>query len=157
MPTVVLLLVSVGVLLGIGFIIYDEVGDSAAITETVSAENITVLNGTAVSMANGNLTQFLSAINATNLVNIPSTNYTVALAAGTFTLMDNTSLVNDNDLVTVSYKYKEYQTKTRQTMTDVMGSVDDISSTWLSLIIVVVMLAIIMTLVIRAFVTRGGR
>lgn len=40
---------------------------------------------------------------------------------------------------------------------DTRDAIADISSTWLSLIVTVAVLAIILTLVIRSFAQRGGR
>ena len=98
--------------------------------------------------------------NSTSLTAINSSSYNYSLANGEFTLIANGSAwagLGAGEGVWIYYTYKDYESNTKRALVDVIDATDDISSTWLSLIVTVIMLSIILTLVLRSFLMRGAR
>ncbi len=156
LPTIVLLLVSAGLLLGVGLIVHDKFG-LAAYSDIDVNENITPSTDALVALSHQNLTAVSQVLNATTLVVLPETNYSINLTFGLFNLTGNETAEGDTGSVWVYYTYRESETPTKLAMDDIVTAEADISSTWLALIVVVIMLAIILGLIITSFTQRGAR
>ena len=153
---VVLSVVLVGLILGVGIIVHTKMGDQMY-QKYDHEQNVTPETLLDVNLDYGNITQVYSVYNATNRVTIPGSNYTINYTAGTFYLLSNDTILGGLHAVTVKYEFKDFGTTARASLMNTIAAEADISSTWLSLIITVIVLAIILTLVIRAFTIRGAR
>lgn len=151
---VVLTFVMVGMILGVGVLILDKFGTQVENTVTITGESLTIASGAGQTNANyfdlsgvsffGN-----STVNDTVISLItPAVNYTASGA-----ILVNTSKYADSTSYTISYTAKQNSTATNS-VANVVDSITPISSTWLGLLVTIVILAVILTLVIRSFNMR---
>jgi len=151
---IVLLFVMVGMVLGVGILVHDKFGEASK--EKILIEQDTFVWTTSpvsnVSLSHGNLTSLLYITNATGTGVCPTGNYTVFLDEGLVYTYGNSSQCNDTMTVNATYYYYEYETATKDVMSDIVSAESAISTSWLSLLITIIILGIIMTLVIRSFV-----
>ena len=152
----VLMLVMVGLLLGIGVLILDKFSTAIYLDKDVVNETITTpANQTGVSLARQNLTTFTSFINKSG-VDYPTANYTVNLATGLLNITNNgTRVCVEGQECYVSYTWRDWGTAAVSALNDTRDSITPIASTWLALIVTIVVLAIILTIVIRSFAVKG--
>jgi len=156
LPVIALLIVSVGILIGVGLTVLDKFGQASYAISSWN-ESFTVSMDSENSLAYQNLTQVLGVINSSTGTAVPGTNFTVNLTHGTFILLCNDTILGDLDAVDISYKYRDYESQTKRAMANVVTSVGDIPTTWLALIVMIIMLSIIMGFVLNIFSSRGGR
>ncbi len=110
------------VLVGFVFILSGVIFISALADETtrvtqantVTNESITIVNATAVSLANNQLDSFTELSNVTNGAVTEGDNYTVDLSAGTVTGVDLSGAYN------ASYVYREVGNSTSRTLTNLV-------------------------------------
>lgn len=158
LPTIILVFVAVGMLIGVGILTFTSFGNAAGVSTTVSSENITWLGlNENITLAHGNLTSFTQILNSSGDV-LSTSNYSVTNAAGRIQVLDNTTgaCATGTDCI-ASYVYTEYDTDVATATTHVSTAIGTIPTTWLPLIIVIVCLAIIMIMVIRSFGGMKGR
>lgn len=145
---VVFSFVLVGVLIGVGIIVLDNFGDVAKTETTIINETISVLGRTGTT-AND---EVLSATWFGNTT-YPCTSFNSATACVNWTeagvITTNSTYLN-NTGYKIIYSYDADSAATTA-VGNTSSSIEDISETWLSLIITVVVLAIILTMVIRSF------
>ena len=152
-PNIIIILVSVGMLIGVGLLSLSSLEENSSRTSTiVSSETIAIASLTG-NTANGIVTSVTFFGNGThnttegNLVFGTTVNWTTAGAI--------TASVGDEDYL-ISYVY-DANTTTTKALHDTNASLLAIPSTWLPLVVVVAMLAIILVLVLRSFGGAGGR
>lgn len=150
---VVLLLVSIGLLLGIGIITFDKFGDAAAEIRT-ETQNVTLIEGVDVDLNYGNITQVSSIVNSTNLAVINTSHVVVNQTIGDIYLLYNGTDMYGGLDVQLTYNWKDFETVTDEAMDSMITNTSDISSTWLGLIVTIIILSIILSLVIRSFTGR---
>jgi hypothetical protein len=151
---ITILLVAVGFLVAIGILAVNGVGTSVYETDT-HAENITVTLNTRVALDHDYLIRVTNVTNTTNLVTIPSTNYTVDLVNGAF-ILRSTAQAKTGDQVEVTYTYKAFSAPTRTATNAMVTELGNISTNWLGLIITIAVLSIVLLLVVRSF-SMGDR
>lgn len=152
----VLLMVFVGMLMAVGIIVLDNVGIAAKESTTVTGESVTILNR-AGTTANDDVTS-VTRINNTNVtctsIGAIATNCAEFKTTGALTL--NSSTFNGtwgNGTYDVSYVY-DADTDSTTATSNTVSAVSAIASTWLPLIITIVILSIILVLVMNAFSRR---
>lgn len=146
----VLLLVTVGMILGVGILVLDIFGDAAKTDGTASLESIVIAyTGTTT---NDEVSAVAFFGNATlNTTTITATNSYVNFTEGGVISVNRTHYPNDTYTITYTYDKDSEATTTTTSVVSALGS---ISSTWLPLIVTIAMLAIILTLVIRSFAQK---
>lgn len=154
---IILMLVMTGMILGVGILTMDKFGAATASTATVTSEEFTYTSvGKNVTLAHGNLTAVTYVKNASAVL-WASANYSIALSttnAAQIYLLNNESTCRDGDKCYVTYTYKEYVTPTDTEMDNMNAAVGAIGSTWMTLIVTVIALALILMLVLRSFGTN---
>ena len=156
LPGLIILITVIGMLLGIGILIFGRFGDAAYDSKVVQNESFTVPgNVTNVTLSHGNITAFTKIINASGSV-LETSKYTVFSTKGIVERNDaaNTTC-KDGTTCYAWYTFTDYDTATRTAMIDVADETGTIASTWLSLIITVIMLSFVLVIVIRSFANRG--
>jgi hypothetical protein len=146
----VLMLVLIGMILGIGILIFDKFGSATYNTVTITNDTVTWLPNADEALDHGNITSFTSLVNGTSVA-VPSSNYTVYNVNGSIAMLDNSTTMNETMTAYATYTYKEYATTTQSTMSSMVTTTSPIATTWLPLIVTIVILAIILTIVIRSF------
>ena len=148
LPTVVLMLVLVGLIVGVGVLVFDKFGDAVKDSTTVAygAENVSLLGG-AGTLTNDEVTSLLFLGNTT-------VNFTVGtqvnLTDGEAGTILATYPVVANGSYFVSYVYDADSSATTNLATSATA-VGGIASNWMGLIVTIVVLAIILFFVISSF------
>ena len=152
----VLMLVMIGMLLGAGILILDKTSESIYDTVTVSDLAITIPAVNTAAAIKGNITSYGYIRNATNDT-FSSGNYTVHKANGTIFFDDvsvNLTCKEGQTCYLTTYTYKEYGTVASGVFGNVISATTPVASTWLPLIVTIVILAIILVIVVRSFQAR---
>lgn len=144
-----LFIILIGMLLGVGVIIFDNFGSAAYLRETITNENITNPAGNvSVEFGHNDLLSFSGLTNGS--ATISSSSYTVDLPTGSLNLTDNTTGCPSGGTCLVTYDYKKFGAATTS-INATRDAVTPISSTWLPLIVTVAILSIILLLVVQSF------
>ena len=147
----IVMLIVVGLLVGVGVLSLNYVGDAARESNIITNESFTVpAQNAKVSLSNGNITSFTQIINSTGAV-WDASNYSVDLTAGTINNTGNAGSCTSGDTCYASYKYDDYNTVTKTVTTASATAIGEVSTNWLSLIVTIGILAIIIGLVITGF------
>jgi hypothetical protein len=145
---IIFMFVLIGVLIGIGIIVFDNFGDAAKTETTIVNETVAVV-GRAGTTTNdevqsvtwfGNTTYPCSSFNSATAC----LNWTEAGAITT----NSTYLNNANYKIIYSY---DADTAATTAVGNTSSALDDISATWLSLLITVTVLAIVLGIVVKSF------
>lgn len=151
LPQIVLMLVLVGMIIGIGVLITDKFATATAVTASISNESITMpAVGTNITLAEGNITSFSRILNDTGGTH-PAANYTVHNLDGLVTHDQNTSTCTQGDTCYAYYSYTEYETETATALDAAREAIGGIATSWLALIVTMVVLGILLTMVINSF------
>ena len=154
MPGFVLLFVLVGMLLGVGVLIFAAFGDAGKVATAVTETGISVATG-AATLTNdevnsisyfGNMT-----MNTTHADISFGSEVNITLATGVLAL--NPDNFTDAVDYTAVYNY-DADSATTTTMDSSITGITPIATTWLPLIVTILVLAIILTLVIRSFAQK---
>lgn len=150
---IVLLLVMVGMILGVGVLVLDKFGTATQTETAVAHENITV----AASAATLTYHDIVSIDWIANGTQNKTTGFNIVGSQVNFTARGIVvQAANWSDVwYEITYAYDKNESST-DTLTDTRAAITPISSTWMSLIVTIVILSIILTLVIRSF-SFGGR
>ena len=143
----IIIIVLVAMVIGIGIITLDKMGATTFYTLNNLNESIT-LNGnySLTNLGFGNVTNVDRVINSTGSSNSLGTNcWEVNMTAGQFTYKNNTDDCRES--ATVNIIYDATVAATRATSAEVAN----ISSSWMGLIITIVVLAIILGIVLVSF------
>ena len=157
LPGIVVLMVVVAMLLAIGVLVVSNLGDAAKETASISDEQITWAYETNVSLAQGNVTGIGELVNGTTGIGtVCTTNYTLygeGILKGVSLLYAraNSSACKDGGLVNISYSYNDYDTPTYDVTQNTISAVAPIATTWMGLMITIIILSIILVLVIKSF------
>jgi len=151
----VLLLIFTGMLLGVGMIVFSNLGDASRSEINVVNENHTFSVNTATSLSYvTEVTESSIAVankSTTQLLTL-GRDYNVTVTASTATILV-TQFYNNTQL-DVDYTYYVDREASTQ-MDNMITAVAPIASTWMSLIVTIVVLALVLGIVIKSF--RGGR
>ena len=151
----VLMLVMIGLIIGVGVLVLDKMSTTVYMDRDVINESVvTPTNNTAVPLLRHDLVTFTSFINLSGEA-YPAANYTVNLAAGNLTPLYNTSECREGDTCYASYTWRDYGSAATVALNNSRAAITPIASTWLTLIVTIVVLAIILTIVIRSFAVKG--
>lgn len=147
-------LILVSMLVGIGTLTLDKFGTVTYNTDTVTNESLTWgVNNTETALGHGNITG-ITSVYIVNHTLIPSTDYSLNDSTlGEIAFLSNETVEMGNS-TKVTYVYKEYGTTTNTAMRNVTDALTAIPSTWLGLIVTVVVLALILGIVITSFQNR---
>lgn len=152
----VLSLVLTGLVIGAGILILDKfaVADTVSTPTVVNDENLTwVANASTITLNHGNITA--STFGLSNETDgtpaVSASNYTLNALTGVITVHENESVCVQGSPCYATYTYKDYSTGTAVALIQTRNVIGDISSTWFSLVITIVVLALILTLIIRSF------
>ena len=142
----VLMLVLVGIILGVGILVFDNFGTATKLSTDVT-EEVTIASGT-VTLTYDDITAVSALTNAsdsfTALLSTDNFSYTTA---GVVTV--NSTNIPDQDY-NITYTYDADTTATT-VMSNMTSATSPIGTTWLPLIVTIVVLSIILTLVITSF------
>lgn len=152
----VLMLVMIGMLLGIGILVLDNfrttgTGVSTAITNESFV--MPAANATGTSLAHGNITAFTYVLNSTGDT-CDATDYTITLASGAVLNTGQPKGCHNGTTVYAYYTYTDYNNAAATSMVNTRNAIATISTSWLPLIVIVAVLALILGLVIRSFNAR---
>ena len=161
LPNFVIIFVAIGMLLGVGILVFDSFGTASKVLSGVENDSTTFTKwNTTYSLDHGNLTAFYSLKNASGVVIAPD-NYTVDLTAGTIRLINysaypgtENATAYEGGKLNATYDYYNYDTQTSDVMDNAVRAASPISSTWMPLIVTVIILALVLAIVIRSFSTR---
>lgn len=157
----ILTLIMMGMILGVGLLVIGNFSDATRDTNTVDNETSdNILTGFAgtpnnmtVTLTNTPVRNIIRITNSSNYVAVLNTDYNVSsLATGSIILWNGTSngMFTGETFVNITYRYYA-DSKATDALQDVETATGTIPATWLPLIITVMILAIILTLVIRSF------
>jgi hypothetical protein len=147
LPSVIILFVFVGMITAVGLIVLVNIGDSARDTITVSAENHSFLtSGTA--LTNTQVKEITSLSNTANGTLTENTDWNATIGTTTTTVYVDPSY--NNTQFNASYSYYSDTTATTA-MDNAISGVTPITTTWISLIVTILALAIILGMVIKSF------
>lgn len=156
-----------GMIIGVGLLVLGNFSDATRDTNTVVNETSdstasifagTPANGT-ITLTNIPVRDITRITNSSNYVAVEDTDYnytTSDLTTGTIRLWNYTGgmfMGSEGTYINVTYRYYADNDAT-EGIDDVVDATSTIPATWLPLIITVLILAIILTLVIRSF---GGK
>jgi len=146
----ILLILLVGMILGVGILTLEKFGAATSYTRTNYNDTVTIANYTAQDLDYGNITFVSIYANGTA---IPSSCYSINSTDGHFIWTNETAVcdVVQGTNFGVMYDFKEYDTKTRASVTSSSTEIAKITTDWLGLIITVFVLALILWLVIASF------
>lgn len=149
----VLTIILVGMVLGVGVLIFDTFNTSVGTLTTVTNQSFTVpANGSGTVTLRSNMVSFTSVVNDT-ADEWDSSNYTVDLTTGVLTNLYNETCAPTKTCY-ATFSYRPTDSATSGVMNSSISTVTPIASTWLPLIVTVAILAIILTLVIQSFGAR---
>lgn len=141
----ILVIISVGMLLGVGILVFDQFGVAVKTEATIVNESITITN-LAGATANDDIVSVSYFGNSTWNCAPIDTGCVNVTTGGVVT----TNSTFNNATFDISYVYDADSTGTT-TMTNMISASSPIASTWLPLIVTVLVLAIILGMVIRSF------
>jgi len=144
----VLLLLMVGMVLAVGVLVLDKFGTATQTETAVSHENITV----AASASTLTYHDIVSISWIANGTQNKTTGFNVVGSQVNFTargIVVQTANWSDQ-WYEITYAYDKNESST-DTLTDTRAAITPISTTWMSLIVTVVILSLILMLVIRSF------
>lgn len=144
----IVLFVMIGILLGIGITVFTQFGNSMQTTSPVVNETITGLVNQDVALANTRVASVTTIMLANGTV-VPSSAYTLRVDPAAITLK-TVGLWNNNTVANVTYNRYVDSTATT-TMTSLTNALTPIGSTWMPLVITVLILAIVLGIVISSF------
>jgi len=151
----VLMLVMIGLIIGVGVLILDKFSTAVYLDETVTNESVvTPANRTGINLVHNRLSKFISFVNLSGDA-YPGENYTVDLVAGTINITYNNTQCWTGQTCYASYEWYNYGSTAVTALNNSRAAVTPIASTWLTLIVTIVVLAIILTIVIRSFAVKG--
>lgn len=153
LPILVLTLLLVSLLVGVGIIVQDQFNSGSKEIITLVNESVTSPNSNlTVTLAKAeNVTGITQIVNASN---VGHDNYTLDASTGIVTWTQNTSVCPVGLTCYVTYTYYEYSTPTGLVVWSSRDAIADISNTWMSLIVVVGVLAIIIGIVMAGFMMK---
>lgn len=141
----VLMMVSLGLLLGVALLTFDYFGDAVKNDRSIVNESVAIAGFTG-STANDEIVSVSYFGNSS--INCAPANSACVNVTSSGTITTNSSFANST--YDISYIYEADSTATTAA-TNINTALSGISNTWLALIIVVVMLAIILGIVIKSF------
>jgi len=142
----VLLLVMLGMIIGVGVLVLDKFGDAVQDDTTVTNETVTITANVG-QLANDEIVSIQSIGNKTTVM----TNW---VDTGiNWTESGGISFNNTAGELYFNYTYEADSTATTA-VGNVNTSIGTIATTWLPLVVTIVILSIILTLVIRSFVIK---
>jgi len=147
----VLLIVLVGMVIGIGIIVIDNIAKNVYYTRKDYNDTVTIANYTAQKLDFGNIT--VSAVWNDTSGALPSACYSINTTPGTFIYTNETATCDilGSTSFYVIYDFKEYDTETKAATANVRAEVANISSDWIGLIVTITILSIILGLVLLSF------
>jgi len=154
-PNLVMVLGAGAVLLATFLLVFEGVLDLDATTTSNSAtdDNVTLLNGTAVSLSYTNISAFSNCVNNSNVSQtVPASNYSTSLTAGTITLVDNTW---NNTAVLCDYTYLTYA-QSYTTSSETIDALGDFGG-WFDVLVIIAVAVIIMGAILGIAYLVGRR
>lgn len=145
------MIVAVGMLLGVGVLTLDKFGTATKESLTILNESFTVPAANAtVTLNNGNITSFTKILNASGGT-WSSSSYSVDLTLGVLNNTGNTGACTNGSTCYAYYIYDEYDTDANTALSSGRDAISEIGTTWLGLIITIIVLSLILGLVIKSF------
>lgn len=150
LKTVVMGLVLVGMVIGIGLIVLGGFSNNPGLymSRTVTGESVTWPNYTKnVSLAHIRVS--VSRVYNDTTSAVVTTDYTVFGTAGKIKNNKNTTTCNQGDTCYVDYVWEDRNPPVSRATSNVSAQLASISTSWLSLVVIVVCMVLILGLVIR--------
>ncbi len=154
-----LLLVVVGMILGIGVMTLDKFGVGTYNAALKVNDSLTLRTDVWTALSNPTADLTSRAYTATNVTGSSVDvvcNSNLKWDCRAIKIADNTNIAMNNTVINVTYYYG-VASVTSAALTNTRTEISTISTTWLGLIVTVVILAIILTLVIQSFGGIKGR
>lgn len=145
LPTIVMIFVAVGMILGIGAIVLGNLSESSREDTVVTGENLTISTLTDTTAFSGVINTTVTLYNATADI-VPAQNYTINAEGVVLCLAAMCGDGNYN----IDYTYDRI-TSAAVASNRTIDAITPIASSWASLLITVIVLSIIMVVVIRSF------
>ena len=149
---IVLLFLFVGMLLGVGVMVIDQFGRAARTSTTVVSTGLNLSVASSVDFAQEYCTSIVSVANSTTSHDVSALTFSNADGC----VIANTGIAScgaTGPYCNITYKYGA-DTTTATAMINTNSAITPIASTWLSLLVTVVILSIIIGLVISSFGRR---
>lgn len=149
---VVLFLVLTGMVLGTGILVLDKFGSASRDSITVTDNGVNLTSGSAT----------LSQTYCTKITSVKNiTDATFDISTYNVTITNEATCAIEADLpvsylYNVTYKYGASNTAVT-TMSSVITAITPVASTWLPLVVTVMVLSVILVLVIRSFAVGSDR
>lgn len=152
---VVMTLVAIGMLLGVGLVIFSGFGTSSGVwmTRAVTSESVTWPDfADTVTLAQTVGVSISSIKNDTTAATL-TTDYTYT-TAGVVTNAKNTSTCFEGDTCYVTYTWVDKSPAVTEALSNVSSSAGSLATNWLSIIVIVVICSLVLGLVIKSFMGR---
>lgn len=149
----VITLTLVGLVVGIGILLFTNVGVAGDRTVHVVLEDFTMggTKGTNASLTGTNITSFTGIYNSTGSA-LDTSNYTVDTLNGEIYLKDNaTGVCIDSTHCNATYYYSFMATPVKAQAGYLNSAISAVTTTWLTLFTTIAVLALVMSFVFGAF------
>ena len=143
LPTIVLMLVLVGLIVGVGVLVFDKFGEATRNQVTVTDENVTITSN-AGTLAETPVKELVSFTNSSGSTFTVGTQVNVTLATGVL------ATVGVDGYYDATYVYYD-DSSTTTNLASSTTALGGLASNWMGLIVTIVVLSLILFLVVRSF------
>jgi len=152
LPTIIMVLITAGLLFGIGLLTFDKFSEVARTEIQVSDENITLSATGTWNLANTWIkASTISVENGTDGTAIASTEWNLSRIDGVLTFRTDAYNGTNGTITMINTTYKYGASNNPQTAIDaVSGGLDDLAA-WFAVFVVVIAASIVLVLVTRSF------
>lgn len=155
LPKFAMAFVIIGLVVGIGVLLFDQMSTGTYVDRTVANESfLWPQNGSTVALAHGNLTGLTDIHNSTGSTYLAG-NYSVNLVTGVVTALSNSSGIASGATVYALYVWRDTGSEANIALYAVRDAIGTLATSWLGLIVLVGCLSIILVLVIKSFRNKG--
>lgn len=154
----VLMLVTVGMLIGVGIVTMEAFAGSTfyAVSNFNDTTVTFTTNNTLSALSFGNITSIGSVLNGTKNDVISTTCYQVNSTAGQISYRNTSASCSFITSISVVYSFNQYATASRTGINAAGAAVSSIATSWLGLLTTIVVLSILIVIVVRSFGFGGS-
>ncbi len=158
--SIIITLLIIGIVIGIGFLVLTEFGDTMGDTTTTVANETITLTGNNVYVVNNHTTSTLYCYNSFTVLSvINATGATVAINSGNYTYSELGSIINTTSEFpiawNVSYSYKHSTSEGCQGLDETINATEEIPG-WLAIIVILFVVGILLAIAFKTFPKSGS-